>query len=406
MKLFKFKNPTEPINYYKTNIQVEIPETYKEKPVRALWVSNVVNIDLPTTENIEDYQSKVLTMLDTCLSYNINTIFFQVRTTNDAFYESKLNPYSRYLTGKEGKKPPFDVLKWIIAEAKKRKIEFHAWCNPYRVSMNAKLTKDEYLEACDDLNFAKRHPELLVLDKKGQIILNPCKREVKDFIIESMLEIVRNYDVDGIHFDDYFYPYAGLDENENDLKDYELREDQSLSLGEFRRQNVSDVIQGVHQAMKRDFPKARFGVSPFGIWKNRANDPKGSNTDPACSQSYDNQYADALKWVKEGYVDYIVPQIYWEFGHKIAPFADILEWWVDACKDTNVDLYIGHGTYRYGNEGEFENPLEIVNQVKYANQYEIVKGNVFFTYKTFINQDQSKKGMEELKKLLTGGDTA
>jgi uncharacterized lipoprotein YddW (UPF0748 family) len=401
MKLFKYKNPDQPICYYQTTQQIEIPDQFQSKNFRALWVSNVVNIDLPTTEDIDTYQKKVMEMLDTCVSYNINAIFFQVRTTNDAFYESKLNPYSRYLTGKEGRKPPFDVMKWIIDEAKKRKIEFHAWCNPYRVSMNASVTAEDYLKACDDLNFAKQRPDLIVLDKKGQIILNPAKQEVKEFIIKSMVEIAENYDVDGIHFDDYFYPYAGLDDKINDLEEFEQRTDVSMTLGDFRRQNVTDVIKGVHDALKKSSPKVRFGVSPFGIWKNKANDPKGSNTDPKCSQSYDNQYADAYLWVKKGYVDYIVPQIYWEFGHAIAPFADILEWWVNLLKDSKIDLYIGHGAYRLGNEGEFENPFEIVNQLKYANQYPVVKGNVFFTYKTFINKDKSEKGMNELKKLLT-----
>ncbi len=401
MKLYKFKHPDEPICYFQTNHQIEIPETFDLKQFRAMWVSNVFNIDLPTVEDIDIYQKKVIEMLETCVSYNINAIFFQVRTTNDAFYESKLNPYSRFLTGKEGKKPPFDVLKWIIEEAKQRKIEFHAWCNPYRVSMKSPMTPEEYLKDCDDLNFAKIHPELTVLDKNGQIILNPAKKEVKQFIIDSMVELAKNYNVDGIHFDDYFYPYAGLDETRNDLSDFAERDNQAHSLGDFRRQNVTDVIQGVHHALKHLNPKIRFGVSPFGIWKNIANDSKGSNTDPKCSQSYDNQYADAYLWVKEEYIDYIVPQIYWEFGHPIAPFADILEWWVKLLQDSKVDLYIGHGAYRLGNEGEFENIHEITNQLKYANQYPEVKGNVFFTYKTFINKDKSEMGMKEVKKLLT-----
>jgi uncharacterized lipoprotein YddW (UPF0748 family) len=403
MKLFKYKYSEEPIYYYNTKQQIMIPDTYQSKDFRALWVSNVINIDLPTIEDIELYQSKVIHMLETCLSYNINAIFFQVRTNNDAFYESKLNPYSRYLTGQEGKKPPFDILKWIIAEARKRNIEFHAWCNPYRVSMKAQMSPDEYLKTCDDLNFAKKHPELTVLDKNGQIILNPGKQEVKDFIIESMLELASNYDIDGIHFDDYFYPYAGLDDQRNDLTDFKQRKDQTQTLDDFRRQNVTDVIKGVHQSLKNLNPRLRFGVSPFGIWMNRANDPRGSNTDPKCSQSYDNQYADAYLWVKEGYLDYIVPQIYWEFGHPIAPFADIADFWVNVIKNTNVDLYIGHGAYRLGNEGEFENPYEIVNQLKYVSQYQEVKGHVFFTYHTFIDKGKTEEGMQKLKELLTGG---
>ncbi|MCR3905411.1 MAG: family 10 glycosylhydrolase [Tenericutes bacterium] len=403
MKLYKYKKPDEPICYYNTNQQIIIPDDYQQKAFRALWVSNVINIDLPTVEDIDVYQNKVITMLETCLSYNINAIFFQVRTNNDAFYESKLNPYSRYFTGQEGQKPPYDVLKWIIEETKKRNIEFHAWCNPYRVSMKAQMSPDEYLKTCDELNFAKKHPELTVLDKNGQIILNPAKQEVKDFIIESMVELASNYDIDGIHFDDYFYPYAGLDDHKNDLVEFSQRKDQSQSLGDFRRQNVTDVIKGVYQALKKLNAKLQFGVSPFGIWMNKANHQLGSNTDPKCSQSYDNQYADAYLWVKEGYLDYIVPQIYWEFGHPIAPFADIADFWVNAVKNTSVDLYIGHGAYRLGNEGEFENPYEIVNQLKYVSQFPEVKGHVFFTYHTFIDQGKTEEGMQKLKELFTKG---
>jgi uncharacterized lipoprotein YddW (UPF0748 family) len=401
MKLFKFISG-EPIYYYNTFKQVEIPCNYFKKPFRAMWVSNVVNIDLPTVEDIEKYQKEVIKMLETCVEFNINAIFFQVRTTNDAFYESKLNPYSRYFTGKEGRKPPFDVLRWVISEAKKRHIEFHAWCNPYRVSMNGKLSIEEYLKTCDDLNFAKKHPEYLILDKQGQLILNPAIKEVKDFIIKSMVEIVENYDVNGIHFDDYFYPYSGLHEDYNDELEFK---NQTLDLGDFRRKNVNDIVRGVYQAIKSYNQDLKFGISPFGIWKNKKDSEAGSNTDPACTESYYSLYADTLSWINESIIDYVVPQIYWEFGHKIAPFADICDFWVDVCKNSNVDLYIGHGAYRLGTKEEFLNKREIVNQVKYANQYETVKGNVFFTYKNFIDKDLAFSGMQELKKLFNGEKT-
>jgi len=400
MKLFKFKQPEEKICYYQTSKQIDIPHTYTEKPFRAMWVSNVVNIDLPTVEDIKSYQTKIMHMIKTCQDFNINAVIFQVRTNNDAFYTSKLNRYSRYFTGEEGKQPPFDVLKWIIEQTKEAGIEFHAWCNPYRVSMDGKLSKSEYFKTCDDLNFAKKHPEHTCLDTRGQIILNPAKQEVKQHIIDSMVELATHYLIDGIHFDDYFYPYAGLLEQDDDALQFK-QQTVYQDLGDFRRAQVTDVIEGVQKALKKLNPNIRFGVSPFGIYKNRSNDPEGINISSKSSQSYDNQYADALLWIKEGMVDYIVPQIYWEFGHEVAPFADILTWWVEHLKDTHVDLYIGHGAYRLGNEGEFENPMEIVNQIKFANQFENVKGNVFFTYKTFINELQSKKGMTELKKLLT-----
>ncbi len=151
-------------------------------------------------------------------------------------------------------------------------------------------------------------------------------------------------------------------------------------------------------------PTVQFGVSPFGIWKNNKENEYGSNTAPTCSESYYSQYADSLKWINDKYIDYIVPQIYWEFGHKIAPFADICDFWVDACKDKDVDLYVGHGAYRLGSKGEFLNKREVVNQIKYANQYKTVKGNVFFTYKTFIDKEISQDGMNELKKLFNKGE--
>jgi len=404
MKLTYYKQKDEPLNYFQTDEQIEIPESFTLKPFRAFWVSNVMNIDLPTTENANKYREAVIKMLDTAVEFNMTAIFFQVRTTMDAFYESKLNPYSRFLTGQEGKKPPFNVMDFVIKETKKRNLEFHAWCNPYRVSMGHKGSVEAYYETCDDLNFAKQNQDLTLVDTNGQIILNPAKDKVKQFIIDSMVELARNFPVDGIHFDDYFYPYAGLKEGFDDQADFNQRADQSQTLGDFRRNHVTDVIKGVYKVLKNARPNLRFGVSPFGIWKNKVNDPLGSNTEEACSQSFDNQYADTYTWVKEGYMDYVVPQIYWEFGHKIAPHADILRWWVDLCKDSKVDLYIGHATYRLGQTGEFENPNEIVNQVKFANQFETVKGNVFFTYKTFIDKEAPFEGIQRLKKLFTEGD--
>lgn len=399
MKLKKY-NTNKPINYLNTDIQIEIPEYYIQKEYRAVWVSNVANIDLPTVENLKKYQERVINLFNTFVEYNLNMVFFQVRTNNDAFYKSELNPYSRFLTGTEGLEPPIDIFKWVIKEAKKRNLELHAWCNPYRISVNNKLTITEYLDTCDDLNFAKKHPEFIVLDKGGKLILNPCKSEVKDFIIESMVELASNYDIDGIHFDDYFYPYSGLSETVNDLEDFEKRTDKSLSLGDYRRKNVNDVIKGVNVAIHEVNDRLKFGVSPFGIWKNIDTDVLGSNTASACSESYYGQFADSYHWIKSGIIDYIVPQIYWEFGHKIAPFGDILDWWKDVVKETKVDLIIGHAAYRLGNIGDFENKFEIVNQLKYANQFESVKGNAFFTAKTFLDKEKAMPGMEKLKKLL------
>lgn len=401
MKLYRFKEPNKPILDWDGN-QVVIPDKYHEKPVRAFWVSNVVNIDMPNQLDLKKYKEKLKEIIETAKDYNINTIFFQVRTNNDAYYKSKLNPTSRYLVGKEGDPLLFDPLDWIVKEAHKNNIELHAWCNPYRVSM-ANHDKDEWLESASDLNLAKRRKDLLVLDTEGLIILNPAKAEVKQHIIDSMMEIIKNYDVDGIHFDDYFYPYKPLHHEHDDIEEYEKRKDKNQSLDDFRERQVDEVIKGVYDAVKAYNPKLQFGVSPFGVWKTNLSDPNGSRNVGGVYESGISQHANSYRWVKEGFIDYIVPQLYWDFAFENAPFADMTNWWVDLCKGTNVKLYIGHGAYRLGRDGQYEDKMEIVNQVKYANQFKEVQGNIFFTYKTFVQDGPEKEGMLELKKLFNKG---
>lgn len=399
MKLYTFKEPNKPITHWDSGEQVVIPKKYNEKPVRAFWVSNVVNIDMPNLLDLDKYLAKLAEIISTAKAYNINTIFFQVRTNNDAYYKSSLNPTSRYLVGSEGDDLTFDPLEWMVKEAHKNNIKLHAWCNPYRVSM-ANHEKDEWVQSMSDLNLAKRRPDLLVLDTEGLIILNPAKEEVKQHIINSMLEIVKNYDVDGIHFDDYFYPYKPLHHEHNDVEEYERRKTANQTLDEFRELQVDEVIKGVYDAIKGYDSKLEFGVSPFGIWKTSLSDPKGSKNPGGVYESGISQYANSYKWVKEEFVDYVVPQLYWDFAFEKAPFADMTRWWVDVCRGTNVKLYIGHGAYRLGRDGQYEDKLEVVNQVKYANQFEEVKGNVFFTYKNFVQDGPEKEGMLELQKLL------
>lgn len=401
MKLYTFKEPNKPILDWDGN-QVVIPKKYHEKPVRAFWVSNVVNIDMPNQLDLKKYKEKLKEIIETAKNYNINTIFFQVRTNNDAYYKSKLNPTSRYLVGKEGDPLLFDPLDWIVKDAHKNNIELHAWCNPYRVSM-ANHDKDEWLESASDLNLAKRRKDLLVLDTEGLIILNPAKAEVKQHIIDSMMEIIKNYDVDGIHFDDYFYPYKPLHHEHDDIEEYEKRKDKNQSLDDFRERQVDEVIKGVYDAVKAYNPKLQFGVSPFGVWKTNLSDPNGSRNVGGVYESGISQHANSYRWVKEGFIDYIVPQLYWDFAFEKAPFADMTNWWVDLCKGTNVKLYIGHGAYRLGRDGQYEDKMEIVNQVKYANQFKEVQGNIFFTYKTFVQDGPEKEGMLELKKLFNKG---
>lgn len=398
MKLFNFKEPTKPVTYLDSDVQIRIPK-YEDKPVKGIWVSNVVNIDMPTQEDLDAYLEKADEIIKTCLEFGFNTIYFHVRTNNDAFYKSKLNPTSRYVVGKEGDPLKIDILDYMVKEAHKHNIELHAWCNPYRVSMSGKINKTEYLASCDPLNIATHSDDYIILDTEGQIILNPAHPHVKKHIIDSMLEIVKNYDVDGIHWDDYFYPYKPVSDHHNDLK---FHTDKNESVGDFRCRQVDDVIKGTYDALKAYNPKIQFGVSPFGVWRTKETDPRGSNTRKGAFECYDKQYADVYKWIKEGWIDYVVPQLYLEFTHPVAPFADLLDWWVSVVKDTNVKLYIGLPAYRLGREGAFENPFEVVNQIKYSNQYKEVTGNIFFTYHTFIDDNEVKEGVTMIKKLYKG----
>lgn len=396
----KWDNHHTPLRRRRDGSIIHIPKAYHDKSVRAMWVSNVLNIDLPTTEDFEAYRSAIQQLFDTCERFRINTLFFQVRTTNDAFYASRLNPYSRYLTGEEGREPPIDVMAWLIEASHARGIAFHAWCNPYRISAKAEPSIEAYLDTCASSNYARSHPDDIVLDTRGQLILNPAHETVKQHIVDSMVEIVEQYQVDGIHFDDYFYPYAGLDSAHDDSAAYQARSDKSLSLGDFRRYHVTQVVERVKIGIKKVRPDIQFGISPFGIWMNQDNHPQGSPTDRRCSQSYDNQYADTVDWVKRGLVDYIVPQLYWPFDHPLAPFADLADWWIRLCENADVDLYIGHGAYRLGTEAAYLNPDEIVHQVRYAGANNTVKGHVFFTYHTFIDSSKPKAGIEQLRLLL------
>lgn len=394
-------NSSDIICHYDTKIKVDIPTAYQDKPIKALWVSNVVNIDLPVIQDDgETYKKHILTMFDTCEAFHINTLYFQVRTTNDAFYRSAINPYSRFLTGKEGTEPPFDVFGWIIEETHQRDIQIHAWCNPYRISANGNLSIEDYLETCDDKNFAKQHPESIILDDKGKLILNPASPIVKDHIFDSMRELCETYDIDGIHFDDYFYPYGELSDTHNDLKEYDLYKEENETLEDFRRRQVNDVIRGVKDVIKAVNPSIVYSVSPFGIWKNKASDPTGSNTAPSCSESYYNQFADSVTWIQEEWIDAIIPQIYFQFGHQIAPFADLVDFWVQAVQGTNVDLLIGHAAYRMGSKEDWLDEMELIHQLHYANQYKEVTGNVFFTYHNFIDNKEATAGIKQLKQLL------
>jgi len=374
------------VNYYNTSIPIELPTTYteKEQEIRAVWVATVSNIDIAQYTTEADYKSKIIVMLDRLEANNFNLMFFQVRPMNDAFYESSLAPYSRFLMGTEGIGPDWDILSFIIEEAHQRGIEFHAWLNPYRVSSDT-IAKDAQIAMLSDNNFAKLHPNFVLQDNLGKLILNPGENQVRSYIKNIISELMANYDIDGIHFDDYFYSYNGMSDSQ-DLDTYNRTKEPNQSLADWRRSNVDIMIEDVFNIvetynMSHDV-HIKFGISPFGIWQSGG--IEGSNTSPNTMQSYSDQYADTKKWVEEGWLHYIMPQLYWQFDHSLAPFADLVDWWAELCEENQVDLIIGQGFYRYA-DGSWTDANELTEQIRYMSQYDIIIGSSFFSYKTLLS---------------------
>ena len=297
--------------------------------VQSAWLTTAWSLDWPKTKNNSTAQkNELIKILDTLKDTGINTVMFQVRPYGDAMYKSSINPWSKELTGTQGKDPGYDPLAFIIQEAHTRGMKVHAWLNPYRV-----VSSGTDVNVLSSNHLARQNPSLLI-ENRGGLYYNPDLQEVKDHISNTVGEIVSNYDIDGITFDDYFYP-----------TDYPLPqgEDKDGVVANARREHINQMIRQVRNKIKGIKPEVRFGVSPRGVWKNKMNDSNGSDTGYA-KESYYSDYADTVKWVKEGYVDYIIPQVYWEMNHNVAPFKTVTNWWENVVKGTNVDLYIGHIT--------------------------------------------------------------
>ena len=398
MKLKKF-NSEELVCYYHSTLPVKLPDyKFNEKGVRGVWVSNVANIDTPKTINAEEYKDYLVKMIANIASYNINLIVFQVRPTSDAYYKSKLNPWSRFITGTEGKDPGFDVLEFVIEEAKKYGIEVHAWMNPYRVASatleQMGLSKEEYLNTLDELNYARRHPEDTILDGLGKVILKPASETVIKFVTDTIMEVVENYDVTGVHIDDYFYPYAKVPVSEEEEDFNKAKEaNPELSMDDWRRENVNKMIRNIHQSLKAFNEKnqkcVEFGISPFAIYRTHISLKedgweKGSLHSAGALQCYTDLYSDVYKWMEEGWIDYVVPQVYFSFERRDVNYHDLTKWWVERCAETGTKLYIGQGLYQMGVNEVWQNPLEIDNQLRFNQQFANISGTIFFTYRDLV----------------------
>ncbi|MCK9536452.1 MAG: family 10 glycosylhydrolase [Bacilli bacterium] len=401
------------VTYRGQSIQVKMPTEYVESETnfRAVWVSPLVgDIGSYSTEN--SYKTQVYEIFDVMEYYNMNAMIFHLRIFNDALYNSKLNPISGYMNRADFKR--WDPITWVIEECHKRGIEFHAWLNPYRVSSSTTaLPLEEYAKRFSVYNIAS-DPSCLL--KGNGIILNPGEPRVRAFLINTCMEIIENYNVDAIHFDDYFY-ISGIDDAATRSKyNYE-----GLSVADFRRKQVDLFIEALSNRIRnynqQNNRLVQLGISPTGIYRNgyyveTANyDDNGNMTAPYGSNTagyshYDSPLcSDTKKWVDNEWIDYIVPQSYWAIEHGVAGYADVMDWWVKALKYKKVNLYSGMGLYMASdsaNSSWYSNPREAANQVQYASQYQEIKGHVIFSYSQVKSAYKSKSGryyqnMENIK---------
>lgn len=382
------------------------------EPVRGIWLATVNGLDWPpaaslkteTTEEQIRIQKQGLTdALDDMVRNGINTVFFQVKPDGTALWRSDILPWSDVLTGIVGKDPGYDPLAFMLKEAHKRGIMLHAWLNPYRVSMDTRQQTADALShtlLSTPASVYALHPDW-IRTASDRFVLDPGLPGVRNWITSVVTEIVRDYDVDGVHFDDYFYdetPQSPLDD-ESSYRTYGKGFSDKAS---WRRNNTLLLIKQVSSTVRALKPGTEFGVSPAGVWRNKADDPEGSDTQGG-APSYDTAYADTRQWVKLGLLDYIAPQLYWPFERDIVRYDVLIRWWSDVVKDTPARLYPGVALYKVGVPSAKEPAWtvddgvpELKRQLDLNDSLPEVGGTILFS-QSYLNQPQTDKAVEYLR---------
>jgi len=360
-----------------------------KRQLRGTWISTVVNLDWPSAdvkkiandeERIQKSKEELIVILDKVVEMNMNAVFFQVSPEADAFYKSDMVPWSRYLTGTFGKDPGFDPLEFAIEEAHKRNLELHAWFNPYRVSMDMKDATKASLNI--EKSVYKEHPEW-IKSSMDRFVVDPGIPEARKWVIDRVMEVVRKYDVDGVHFDDYFYYEKTVGELKDEDTFRKYNNGQFSNIGDFRRNNTYLLISELSEEIKKAKPWVKFGVSPAGIWGNKKDGlANGSNTE-ASSTNYNNCFADTRKWVMDEIIDYIAPQIYFSFGYSRAAYGELATWWSDVCRGKNVHLYIGMALYKVNDSTDkyftdSNGVPEFTRQLKFNTVKPEIMGDIMF----------------------------
>lgn len=345
-----------------------------------MWLTSVTNLDWPSRGGLSEAKVKeeYRRWLDLAQRYNHNAIFVHVRPSGDAFWPSEYAPWSQWLTGRlDGADPGWDPLAFLVAETHARGLEFHAWFNPFRGGQPAVVGGPGIdLKKLAPSHPLREHPAWAVAypdhKQRGRLYFDPGIPAARRHVADAILEAVGRYDLDAVHFDDFFYPYPEGDEQFDD--DASFKRYGSGSRADWRRENVNTFVREMHERIKELKPWVKFGISPFGIWKNAVRDG-GAGTKGL--ESYHAIYADTRLWVDQGWVDYIVPQLYWQIGFDRADYAALLPWWTELTRGTDVHLYIGQADYRVGTGGAWDDPSELSRHLALGRE-EGVQGNVHF----------------------------
>ena len=311
-------------------------------PFRGAWIATVANIDWPSEAAIGDsatQKHEMIFLLDSLHSLGLNAIIFQVRPTADALYRSSFEPSSHWLTGTQGSSLTWDPLAWTIEEAHKRQMEVHVWLNPYRVN----LAKTDTSVICAD-HIWKKHREWF-WEYNKQWYFDPGLDVTREWICTIVQDIISRYDIQAIHMDDYFYPYPVGKKQLPDAETFARYPRGFTDIREWRRNNVNMAIQEISATIRECKDSVEFGISPFGVWRNANVDSTGSATTAGIT-NYDDLYADIRLWIKNGWIDYVLPQLYWEIGKKAADYETLAHWWANEVRGTNCKLYIGMAPYR------------------------------------------------------------
>lgn len=350
-----------------------------KREFRGVWLATVANIDWPSTAKLttEEQKAELFRVLDAHQRAGVNVVFFQVRPSADAFYGKSVEPWSRFLTGKQGRQPTpsYDPLEFLIEEAHKRGMELHAWFNPYRATTSL---SDEHVSP---QHITKKRPEWF-FTYGGKKLFNPGIPAVRNYIIDVILNVVREYDIDGIHFDDYFYPYPDKGQAIPDQASFRQYGNGFSRIDDWRRDNVNTLIKTLNEQIHLEKKHVKFGISPFGIWRNKKQHPDGSESSGL--SAYSQLYADAKLWLNSHWVDYINPQVYFPLYYKTAPYEKLVDWWANISNGRHI--YVGHAAYRAAdNSVGWKDKSQLPNQIRYLRTNPALKGSVYFSSKSLVN---------------------